>query len=422
MATGALAVAVWWGLGPEAGLSRWLARSWARGLEHQSSERIASDMRYIAALDTAGLDTLLDAMGSTRSVVAESAAQALQERLIVWRQWPAERSGPLAKQLARKLAERIGGWPATSQRVAADVALELLDWPIADVQISDATLLVDCERILRIVPLGSTVTSVPSALFDGVAPSNRGTETGQQPGLLSPAPGTAPKDQRLETEPIPEVVSAGQAIQPALTEQSSEDAAVSHDLNPPLLAGSPSDHTAGGSATGSDRRADDSDLDERTGLASTRPNTSLFSAEKMAVENPATDGPSRDLRDTLAKRSELDLIYDWGGSDEDLSVAAKAELRRRGFRNYEFRLAEKLISPDPTERRQVAHLVQGLTSGASRWLIWLSQDPDRSVRQAAVAIMFTAQDPQIQQRLLKMEVTDEDSVICERIRVWRERR
>jgi hypothetical protein len=55
-------------------------------------------------------------------------------------------------------------------------------------------------------------------------------------------------------------------------------------------------------------------------------------------------------------------------------------------------------------------------------LVWLSFDPDRSVRQAAVALMVISEDPRIKQRLLKMEVTDADSVICERIRVWRERR
>ena len=103
-------------------------------------------------------------------------------------------------------------------------------------------------------------------------------------------------------------------------------------------------------------------------------------------------------------------------------MGAWKELEKRGFRAYDFKLALKLIDPDPAQRRQVVHLVHGLSSGAGRWLIWLSEDPDRSVRQEAVSLMVTAQDPLVQRRLLTMEVTDGDASICERIREWRERR
>ncbi len=427
IATAALTAVVWWSLGPEAGLGRWLARSWARGLQHESSARVASDLRYIAALDAAGLDTLLDALGSTRSVVAESAAQALHDRMKVWRQWPAERSGPLAEQLARGLTERIGGWPASSQRVAADVALQLLDWPIADERSVDSTLLVDCERILRIVPLGSAATPTTSVTGNDAAQSPRsqsppvsetGFEAGQKPGLLIPAPvaGEMPSAPMMEANPMRDQI-AGLTNQPTQTRQQSGDSTAGLDANSPFRQGTKFGDVDRESAARSVDTTEASREEEQTGLAPALPD----SASPATGKTPPGDS-SNETRAQLAKRSELDLIFDRGGDDEDLRDAAEAELRRRGFRDYDFKLADKLISADPAERRQVAHLVHGLTSGASRWLVWLSFDPDRSVRQAAVALMVISEDPRIKQRLLKMEVTDADSVICERIRVWRERR
>lgn len=416
--TVALSALVWWGLGPEAGLDRWLAKSWARGLEQASSERIASDLRCIAALDAAGLDTLLEALGSSRKFVAETAAQALHERLLVWRQWPAERSGPLAAQLARGLAERIGGWPATSQRVAADVALQLLDWPIADEQRSGTNLLVDCERILRTVPLGTAATAGTTAAGRGVPPSSPESEAGHKPGLLLPAPEAeaVPAGQVRESNPLPDL-NVGLTLQSAGTRPSSDDAMTGPDsssLFPPAMVSADEAREAG---VGSDEPTAEFGGEEPTGPLSQRPDSSASAAREMALNDRSSERPLQ-----LAKRTDLDLIFEWGSGDPTLQEAAEAELRRRGFRDYDFKLADKLISPDPADRRQVAHLVPGLTSGAGRWLIWLSYDRDRSVRQAAVALMITSRDPQVQQRLLQMEVTDADSLICERIRAWRERR
>ena len=428
IATAALTAVVWWSLGSEAGLGRWLAKSWARGLQHESAARVASDLQTIAALDAAGLDTLLDALGSTRLVVAESAAQALHDRMKVWRQWPAERSGPLAAQLARGLAKRIGGWPATSQRVAADVALQLLDWPIADERSLDSTWLVDCERILRIVPLGSVATPSTSVTVNDTAQSSKaqspkaqfskGPETGQKPGLLTPAPvaGEMPSAPMMEANQMPDQ-GAGVTFQPTQTRHQSDDSTAGLDANSPVWRESTFGDVGRESAAGSVDTTETLREEEQTGLAPALPDSASPDTGNM----PAGDA-SNEPRALLAKRAELDLIFDRGGDDKDLRDAAEAELRRRGFRDYEFKLADKLISADPAERRQIAHLVHGLKSGASRWLVWLSFDPDRSVRQAAVALMVTSEDPRIKQRLLKMEVTDADSVICERIRVWRERR
>lgn len=394
IATACLTAVAWWCIGPEAGLGRWLARSWARGLSHGSAEQVAGDMRCIAALDGVGLDALLDALGSSRPVVTEAAAEALRERMQVWRQWPPEKSGPLAEQLARSLAERLGGWPVASQRVAADVALELLSWPRAAQQDTQPAVLVHCERILRSVP-----AIAPSQYGQAGEEERKTTRTeaepqSNQPGLLSSSRSAADAaEYPLAASALSDVPGVGPEIQPANTQQTDSPAVAVSESSPGVLAPWRSDVAP--------------------------PRTPI---ESTATETSQTIPPSPDDAPSLADVPILDLFVDLHNADSGIQEQVKAELKRRGFRDYELHLAAKLSDPDPAVRRQVAHLVHGLSSGAGRWLVWLSYDPDRSVRQAAVSLMVTAQDPLVKQRLLKMEVTDADTAICERIREWRERR
>ena len=250
MATGVLAAAVWWCLSSEVGLRRWLARSWARRLPHNSAEQVSRDLRYIAALDEAGLDAMLDAIGSSRTTVSEVAVQALRERLEVWRQWPHERSNQLAGQLARGLAERVGGWPEGSQRVAADIALQLLDWPTDTQRGSRSQLLADCERILRSVPAVSAADRESPAKPS--EPLRLGAnKPASQPGRLARSSSSA-DDAKVEfAEPaqLPDL-EAGLAIQTAETRQPNAPAATSiTDITDIADIAEPSQIDTGGSTS-----------------------------------------------------------------------------------------------------------------------------------------------------------------------------
>jgi len=403
LATVVLAAVVWWCLSSEAGLNRWLARSWARGLSHGSAEQVASDLRYIAALDEAGLDTLLDALGSSRTDVSEAAAQALHERLGVWRHWPHERSNQLAERLSKGLAERVGGWPATAQRVAADIALQLLDWPVDTQRGARPALMVHCECILRSVPALSAPAPSDAAV-QRARERREAKEAGSQPGLLTPPSDSVDVADRPQPAPaeVPDL-AAGLVIQPALTQRSDTSPGHSRE-DSPIPWPTDTDGSLQGFEAGADGTAATTSVDATTSDVTT------------------SDAATKALQEKLSKQNDLDLIHALGSTDPNTAMQAWKELRRRGFREYEFKLASKFISPDPAQRRQVAHLVHGLPSGAARWLIWLSEDPDRSVRQAAVSLMLTARDPLVEQRLRKMEVTDGDESICELIREWRERR
>ena len=124
----------------------------------------------------------------------------------------------------------------------------------------------------------------------------------------------------------------------------------------------------------------------------------------------------------LETRSDLDLIRSLDGHDLELSRQVMAILGQRGFRRTDLALAYQLASPDVATRRQLVETVGRLPAGAGRWLIWLSQDPDPTVRQATVSLMVTAQDPAVQRRLLAMENAEVDQDVRDQLRRWREAR
>ncbi len=154
------------------------------------------------------------------------------------------------------------------------------------------------------------------------------------------------------------------------------------------------------------------------------------SPTSLPVSDPPFDAPSSvETRSessaearwgNLETRSDLDLIRSLDGDDPELARQVLANLGQRGFRRTDLALAHQLASPDVATRRQLVETVGRLPAGASRWLIWLSQDPDPTVRQAAVSLMVTAQDPAVQRRLLAMENAEVDQAVREQLRHWRE--
>ena len=95
---------------------------------------------------------------------------------------------------------------------------------------------------------------------------------------------------------------------------------------------------------------------------------------------------------------------------------ARKTLRQRGFGPEEIRLAELLGAPNPVQRRQLVHELQRSHVNPERWWIWLSEDPDASVRAATVAVLATTANPQLNQQLRKMELEEKSKLVKRQIR------
>ncbi|MHB8972423.1 MAG: hypothetical protein ACYC3X_20935 [Pirellulaceae bacterium] len=405
---------------PGYGPKDWLAVYLGEHLKSVPDDLVAAEMRQIATLDEVGLSILLDGLGSPRPSVAEAAAAILHEQLDGWTKLPRERSSRPVAIIARGLARRIDDWPVAARSAAADLALRILDWPIDNRQVLCATLIADCEHVLRVqqgrtVSAAGVVANVQHSPAEGTvsqevlrvapSPTRASWATSSLPGgdlpiaeiELSPSPTS------LATVPTPHPARKGE---PALL---------------PTPTPTPTPTPEPGPAVGSS--SDEARLPETPTPTDTTP-TDLRSwnspPDEPASVRPLSGTTSNDSAVDLETLSDLDLIRSLAARDSELTRQAEAALQRRGFRKMDLALAHQLASPDVAKCQQLAESVGRLPAGAGRWLIWLSQDPDSAVRKAAVSLMVTAQDPSVQQRLRIMENAEADEEVREQLQRWRE--
>ena len=80
-------------------------------------------------------------------------------------------------------------------------------------------------------------------------------------------------------------------------------------------------------------------------------------------------------------------------------------------------LAELLGAPDPQQRLRLTRLLPTARVEAERWWIWLSQDPDPQVRAATITILATTTpDPELQKRLRRMQLEEDNEMVRRKIR------
>ena len=407
---------------PGCGPNYWLAAYLGGHLKFVPDELVAAEMRQIATLDQVGLCMLLDALGSSRPSVADAAAATLHEQLNEWGKLPRERSSKSVARVASELARRVDAWPHPARCVAADLALRILDWPIDNRQVPRATLIADCEYVMRTQQgsSGSITSQGASAelspIENAARPETPRDVRGSVRGSATAVSGvsadwdTAPTPGGdlpiAETELPPVTASLAEFATPRPAE----------DREPDLLPPSRSNSVP---SSGKMSLSDE-------------PQPVPAPPTSVPLSDPPFDAPpSVETRSqtpagarlgNLETRSDLDLIRSLDGHDPELARQVMAILGQRGFRRTDLALAHQLASPDVATRRQLVEKVGRLPAGAARWLIWLSQDPDPTVRQAAVSLMVTAQDPAVQRRLRAMENAEVDQDVREQLRNWRETR
>ncbi len=296
--------------------------------------------------------------------------------------------------------------------MAADLARRILRWPLHSKNVSRVDVTVACEKILRSYAEAASVPALPTPVAEqaaersSVATSYTGTdETNPQGELNIPLAGEAGGGLPIEAVKIPPFPPslAGPAVprplsdgEPALlpptgkglpyvmfpeNEHPSQDplppeplSPVPHQLDPEL------------------RRGHD------------------------AKQLSATSAPR--VEDELERLPDLDLIRRLSDPRSWMACAVEDQLRDRGFRDADIRLARVLASPDPQDRRQLIRSLDRLSKSPSRWLLWLSSDPDPSVRRQAVSLMATSQDPRLQRRLREMLIEELDTGVREALLQW----
>jgi hypothetical protein len=384
-----LAVAAFWNFPSQ----RLLVDQLEREIPDARAEEAARHLRQLARLGDPGLRSVVEAMASTQVNVSESAAQILQTQMREWRQLPIEQSSVRVFLLARLLSERVDQFEPAARRVSAQLAGEILLWPIDRDVVDGVELVNHCEVAMRSRPPATppsssgqlTVSDVeellPEAQAIDTAPAAPFLQGGAEPGYV-------------DVLPVPYSITDGPS---GLTDE---------PMPPPephwIRVATPLHDTRRPTDQQTTRQATPSAQDGRA------------AAERL-------DDLSINRNFPKAKRpsqlSDLQVMYALSSNSEFTAISAEQELLRRGYRELDIRLARYLVDPDPEVRIRFVNSLPELVNVDSRpWPLRLTHDRDARVRRTAAGVLGTSRDPTFRKRLLELESEETDPDVLRQVR------
>ncbi len=356
----------------------WTTRSQAEQLGKellaaQTPEQAKAIARELGELGDSAIRPLVQGLVSEEPLVSAAAGEEISGRLAAWRQLPRRVSGVKTAALARELATNCESIPPEQYRAARQWAEAILLWPLKGSAVDAAALLEDCEAILRLPE--------------------------PHEGLV------AERLARLQNQP-PEAVAPENALEVETPPEGSSNLA-------PIV----SPHDVVGMPTTSGSLADEDPGDNEPLPPHPREPRGIYVPRARAIEDaapprePKTLPPSEPLLlppvkasaeaiEELTSMSEMDLMRDLHSESPAVVAGAENELARRGYKAVHLSLARQLTSPNSAVRLKLAQSLPRTGGIDPRpWLLRLSEDPDQSVRSAALSILRTSQDPELLQKL-----------------------
>ncbi len=392
-----------------------MARYLSGQLPSIPDELVVAQLQQIADLGDAGTSVMVEALGSERVVLSSAAGSELHRQLDRWAAQSSAESSPKVARMAELLSSHVAHWDAPARSVAADLASRILRWPMRSQRVRRVEVIAHCEQVLRsFAEVGPTPRSEvprPAELARGtaVATSHTSIDTLDPRGVLrlplAGEPGGGLPIQEVEIPPFPPSLADAVVPRPVAGDEPDLMPAIGKQLPYVLFPENEEpveDPVPAAPASPVPRQLDPElqDSPEATKLSSAAINR---------------------LDDELERLPDLDLIRRLSDPRSWMGAAVESQLEKRGFREKELNLARLLASPDPHQRRELAASLDRLTRSPSRWLFWLSYDPDPSVRQQVVSIMATSHDPRLERRLREMLTTEVDTGVRESLRQWDDR-
>jgi len=338
-------------------LPRWTAHHLAellhrRIVDAQESEA-AELVEQLAALDNEALAHLVELLDDDRQQVRIAAREGIRRKLNEWSDRPSQASDRAAALLAGELAERNPPRDLHNRIFVKLTALTLLRWPLESSQIDRVQFLADCSTILQnnlSAPIAEEEpSSATSAALDDAPPMS--------PDVIDLPGGDLPIEPVTEQD---DEHPAGDEDAPALLPRGKENA-----LPPPRF--------------------------QPEGPRRIRSSEISPSDQTSAIDPAALQ--------SLSTRSLMRHLH---GAPQ-VTQAAEAELRRRGFDDTTLPLAQALDDPDPRIRQQLTESLPKLDRvDHATWLWELADDDDANVRRTALNILATSNNPQTRQRVAHM--------------------
>ncbi len=347
----------------------YLAGRYQKELRTAPDDKVPFNLQRIAKLGEAGIPILVEALASSRSIVAESARQVLKDQLSLWRLESEARSTSKISLLAENLAKHVDSFGAVGRRAAGELTTEILIWPVNTQNSDNGRLITNCEIVIR-------------AISEQIA-SNAGNQEPASTETLTPIANEFP----ISSLP-PDIVRI-----PSLPVKQQRGVDVEKSIGSASSTIPPVEFTIENSNIPKPLALEPSTVEEPRESQSRQDETSRPSPTTVAI----------DRLDDVSLMRRLRL------ADASQAYAAAEELANRGYSEDDFQLALQLTSPDPKQRIALVSDLPRLTGVDSRkWLAWLSYDENAEVRRAAVSILATSTDPTVQTHLRRIAERESD--------------
>ena len=383
--------------------AQWSARYWQQQLAAAADDELPLLARRLAARGEAGIAAMVAGLGSPRENVRREMRLALDDELKGWQSLPkreaSQRLGRLSAALAAE-AERID---ASSRPFAADLATQLLLWPTEGSVVDRSRLVAECERVLR---------------ASHAASGSPGAERWRRLRDLATSAESAARRWNstlpvaAARESLPPATLEAPALPPLSVPELSEEMTTSGTVETPRRLRPDPSARAVALAPVTKRPA----IRNPLRAAANEPARTDVSAAEQAGWSPSLDETRQagsveltsaaNRNSSLTKREALELFAELGSEN---ASAAEAELSRRGFTHKQIEVGKHLTAADPEERRRWTEALPGMRGiDTKEWLLILSGDQDAQVRQAAVTLLATSQDPRLLARVEEVAQSDPD--------------
>ncbi len=366
-------VVVWYARSPEL-----TVEYWRRQLESVSESELPGVLEEVAELGDPGIAVLADALDSSREGVAHHAGEALQKLVDEWQSLAPTTAAPKLTLLVDALASRASNYEPESRKLAADLALRVLRWPIEGVSTGDRDHLLSAS--VKVLQADAPEEDTARTKVAEKPRQASASATLQQPRFaknlpmsmkdlpFAPSPNeSAPSSQPSKPADAPRKLELSTNVEPT-------------PITPPAEPNTPASVSAG--------------IDKGLSLQ----DSAVVTAGGRITAEELHQVPAIELFRLL-----------WSGSTHG-AATIEAEMSRRGYTPRQIEVGKGLTDPDPSQRQRWTELLPGLSGiDAKPWLLWLSRDPHPDVRLSAITLMATSNDPEMLRRVAEVGRSDTDA-------------
>ncbi len=350
-------------------------------------------MPELTRLGDPGTRVLAELIGSQHAAMSAKAQSLLAAEVDRWLELD---SGPAAERLdvlVAALAERIDTFGPIGRQFAEELVERLLRGDTAGHRLVSDTALPACQRILE------------AAAEDhrNSRQVRRGPSAEEVEAVLAPYP---------IVEPAPVKLAAPSAKAPAIEPETAVETTPA-----PLAEANASERVEVLSPDAEiEAMREPAPLDLEPDPLQELPELPNLRHPRGGVRRTQLTQPSDNPLRPLAPEETriINWIRELKSPDPRVAQQAERRLTESGFGDRELALARRLVLRDPSEREKLAEELPRVPGiDAKIWLLWLARDERAEVRRAAIGVMATINDPELAREIQEIARRDPDRRVQE---------